>query len=225
MTEFWEKSFVEHQTMWGFEPTESATIANSFFVEKDIKNILIPGIGYGRNAKVFIDSGIAVTGIEISQTAIDLAVKHYGTAMKIYHGSVTEMPFDNRLYGGIFCYGLIYLLDPEQRNKLIADCFAQLESNGFMIFSVISTTSPNYGIGKEIGKDRFEIPQGARLFFYDENSVMQEFENYGLIEYSEIEEPIKNMPDKPPFRFWMITCSKTQHSNRKPPKRAIVIEP
>lgn len=209
MSEFWEKSFVEYQTMWGFEPTVSAVVANSFFVEKGIKNVLIPGIGYGRNAKVFIDSGINVTGIEISQTAIDLAVRHYGTAMKIHHGSVSEMPFDKKLFDGIFCYGLIYLLNGEERKKLIADCFNQLQPNGFMIFSVISTNSPNYGIGKQIGKNHFEIPQGARLFFYDENSVKQEFENYGLIEYSEIDEPINGMPDNPPFKFWMIKCCKS----------------
>lgn len=210
MPEFWEKSFVEHQTMWGFEPTESAIIANSFFVEKGIKNILIPGIGYGRNAKLFIDSGITVTGIEISQTAIDLAENHYRNAMKIHHGSVTDMPFDNQLFDGIFCYGLIYLLDIEERKKLIADCFAQLGSNGYMIFSVISTNSPNYGIGKEVGKDRFEIPQGAKLFFYDESSVKHEFEDHGMIEYSEIDEPIKNMRDKPPFKFWIIKCYRSK---------------
>ncbi len=208
MAEFWEKSFIEHQTMWGFEPTESALLANDFFVEKGIKNILIPGIGYGRNAKVFIDNGINVTGIEISQTAIDLAEKHYGAAMEIHHGSVTEMPFDDNLYEGIFCYGLIYLLSEDERKKLINDCFNQLQNGGFMIFSVLSKNSPNYGIGKEIGKDWFEIPQGAKLFFYDENAVKEEFADYGLTDFLEIEEPHKNMPDKPPFKFWLIKCQR-----------------
>src|SRR3546814_9444983 len=97
MTEFWEKSFIENQTRWGFEPTDSAIFANDFFIEKEIKDVLIPGIGYGRNAKLFLDSGIKVTGIEISRTAIDLATQHYGTNMNIYHGSVTDMPYDNHL--------------------------------------------------------------------------------------------------------------------------------
>src|SRR3546814_1146184 len=95
--------------MWGFEPTDSAIFANDFFIEKEIKDVLIPGIGYGRNAKLFLDSGIKVTGIEISRTAIDLATQHYGTNMNIYHGSVTDMTYDNHLYDGVFCYGLIYL--------------------------------------------------------------------------------------------------------------------
>jgi len=61
--------------MWGFEPAKSAVLAKDFFVEHKVKNILIPGIGYGCNAKVFMDNGMSVTGIEISQTAIDLAKK------------------------------------------------------------------------------------------------------------------------------------------------------
>ena len=80
-----------------------------------------------------------------------------------------------------------------------------------MIFSAISKNSPNYGIGKQIGKDWFEIPEGARLFFYDESSVRQEFENYGLAELNEIDEPIKNMNDKPTYKFWLIKCQKKEH--------------
>ncbi|MED2710533.1 SAM-dependent methyltransferase, partial [Bacillus toyonensis] len=59
--EFWDSSFIEKQTMWGFEPTESAIITKDFFLEKNVKDILVPGIGYGRNAKVFIDNRINVT--------------------------------------------------------------------------------------------------------------------------------------------------------------------
>lgn len=118
MTEFWEKSFIEKQTMWGFNPSESAVIAKDLFIENNIKDILIPGIGYGRNAKVFIDNGINVTGIEISKTAIDLAKQH-GININIYHGSVGDMPFEDKLYEGIFSYALIHLLNERERKNLL----------------------------------------------------------------------------------------------------------
>src|SRR5690606_14000064 len=92
--EFWESSFKEKQEMWGFEPSNSAILTKDYFIQESVKNILIPGIGYGRNAQIFSDNGITVTGIEISKTAIEMAIKHYGTDIFIYHGSVTEMPFD-----------------------------------------------------------------------------------------------------------------------------------
>jgi len=39
MKEFWEASFLEKQTMWGFEPSDSAILTKDFFLEKNIKHI------------------------------------------------------------------------------------------------------------------------------------------------------------------------------------------
>jgi len=207
MTEFWESSFIENQMMWGFEPSDSAIVTKDFFLEKKVKDILIPGIGYGRNAKVFIENGINVTGIEISKTAIDLA-RENGLDISIHHGSITDMPFDNKLYDGIFCYALIHLLDNREREKFIKDCYEQLKPNGYMIFTTISKEAPMFGKGKQLDKDYFEIMEGVKMFFYDSDSVKQEFGKYGLIDYSEIVEPHKNMENKPPFKFLMVKCQK-----------------
>ncbi|MFC0513418.1 class I SAM-dependent methyltransferase [Mucilaginibacter angelicae] len=197
--EFWEKSFVEKQEMWGFEPSKSAVLTKDFFVEKSVKKILIPGIGYGRNAQIFRENGIAVTGIEISKTAIEMAGKHYGTDLTIYHGSVIDMPFDQNQYDGIFCYALIHLLDSSERKKLIADCYNQLIDNGYMVFTAISKEAPTYGQGKFISKDRYEIFDGVNMFFYDRKSISAEFGEAGLLEITEVTE---NYP------FFLVKCSK-----------------
>ncbi|WML32743.1 class I SAM-dependent methyltransferase [Clostridium sp. OS1-26] len=207
MAEFWESSFIEKQMMWGLEPADSAILAKDFFLEEKVKDILIPGIGYGRNAKIFLDNGINVTGIEISKTAIDLA-RQNGLNIDIYHGSVTDMPFDNKLYDGIFCYALIHLLNDLEREKLIKDCYSQLKPNGYMIFTTVSKKAPMFGKGKQLSKDRFEIMEGVKLFFYDSDSVKREFGKYGLIEFSEIDEPSKNRENKPPLKFIVVKCKK-----------------
>ncbi|GBG58451.1 methyltransferase [Sporomusaceae bacterium FL31] len=207
MTEFWESSFIEKQTMWGFEPSDSAILTKDFFLEKNVKDLLIPGIGYGRNAKVFIDNGMNVTGIEISKTAINLA-RQNGIDINIYQGSVTEMPFENKLYDGIFCYALIHLLNNNERKKFIKDCYSQLKPNGYMIFTTISKEAPMFGKGKQLGKDYFEVMEGVKMFFYDSDSIQQEFGEYGLRGTSEIVEPHKDAENKPPFKFLMVTCQK-----------------
>lgn len=207
MTEFWESSFIEKQAMWGFEPSDSAILTKDFFLKKNVKDILIPGIGYGRNAKVFIENGINVTGIEISKTAITLA-RQNGIDIEIYHGSVNDMPFDDKLYDGIFCYALIHLLNNNERNKFIKDCYSRLKPNGYMIFTTVSKKAPMFGQGKQLSKDRFEIMEGVKMFFYDSDSVKREFGKYGLVEFSELDEPNKNMENKPPIKFIMIKCKK-----------------
>jgi SAM-dependent methyltransferase len=199
MTEFWEEAFKDKQEMWGLEPANSSVLAKDIFVEQQIKSVLIPGIGYGRNAKIFLENGMTVTGIEISQTAIDLAQKHFGNDLTIYHGSVTEMPFDNKLYDGVFCYGLIYLLDNKERKKLIEDCYNQLAENGIMIFTAITKDAQTYGQGIQISKDRFEMYGGVTIFFYDKETINEEFGIAGLFEVTEVTE---NYP------FYLIKCRK-----------------
>lgn len=199
MTEFWEEAFKDKQKMWGSAPAVSAVVTKDLFVENGVKNMLIPGIGYGRNAQPFRESGITVTGIEISQTAIELAHKHVGQELKIYHGSVTDMPFDNHLYDGIFCYGLIYLLNKHERLKLIQDCYQQLTENGIMVFTAITKQAHTYGQGTRIDKDRFEMFGGVKIFFYDQETINEEFGNAGLFDISEVTE---NYP------FYLIKCRK-----------------
>lgn len=198
--EFWEKSFTEKQEMWGFEPAKSAILTKDFFLQHGVKNVLVPGFGYGRNAQVLRENGMKVTGIEISQTAIDMARKHYGNEMTIYHGSVTEMPFDHEKYDGIFCYALIHLLDSSERAKLISDCYAQLHTGGYMVFTVISKAAPTYGTGTLLSKDRYEMFGGVNMYFYDRASIQAEFGNAGLFEVSEVTE---NYP------FYLIKCKKS----------------
>lgn len=206
--EFWESSFIEKQTMWGFEPTESAVLTKDYFLEKSVKDILVPGIGYGRNAKVFIENGINVTGIEISKTAIDLAKKNGLEDVSMYHGSVNEMPFDNKLYEGIFSHALLHLLNEQEREKFIKNCYNQLKPGGYLVLTTVSKKAPMYGKGNQLGKDYYEIMEGVKMFFYDSESIKQDVNKYGLVQVSEIDEPNKNVENKPSINFLMIKCRK-----------------
>ena len=65
-----------------------------------------------------------------------------------------------------------------------------------------------FGKGKQLDKDYFEIMEGLKMFFYDSDSIKQEFGEYGLIEFSEIVEPHKDNENKLPFKFIMVKCKK-----------------
>lgn len=206
MTHFWKTAFASKQLMWGPDATASAHYASEFFAKQGVTQVLIPGIGYGRNAKPFLDHGMSVTGIEVSDTAIALARSELGLQFPIHHGSVAEMPFDDKQYGGLFCYALIHLLDADARRKLIADCYRQLEPGGHMIFSVISKASSMYGQGRRIGPDRYERMPDLSLYFYDADSVKREFGAYGLIEQSQLNE---SAPHGNALLFINVVCRKS----------------
>lgn len=206
MTEFWDEAFKEKKEMWGLEPAKSAILTKDIFIENNVKTVLIPGIGYGRNAEIFRANGMTITGIEISQTAIDLGRKHFGNDWTVFHGSVTEMPFDNNLYDAVFCYGLIYLLGKAEREKLIQDCYNQLTEHGVMCFTAITKNAQTYGQGTYISKDRFEMFGGVKIFFYDRDTIEEEFGIAGLFEIIEVTE---NYP------FYLVICKKNKAENSK----------
>lgn len=208
MTEFWENSFRDKQAMWGWEPAGSAIDALELFKEHGFTKILIPGFGYGRNAQIFISEGFSVTGIEISETAVELAQKHFGDRIKAHTGSVSSMPFDQEVYEGIFSYSLIHLLSGNERTKLIEDCYNQLKPGGMMVFVTISKMDFRYRQGIEVSKDTFEPWSGLTLYFYDLESIKIDFGNYGLKNAMVINEPKVDMEGKPTQKFWYIVCEK-----------------
>jgi len=201
MIEFWESKFKNEGAMWKFEPSDSLKF----------KSIFIPGIGYGRNARIFIENGFKVTGIEISKSAIDLAKKN-GINCRIHHGSVTSMPFDNQQYDSVFCYALIHLLNKPERKAFLRSCFNQLRPEGLMMFTVATKETGMYGDGKYLSRNRFEVAKGLRVYFYDSESILREFTNFGLIDYREIEEPIKFMDGQNPIKLALVTCKKTNQT-------------
>ncbi|MDR1632354.1 MAG: class I SAM-dependent methyltransferase, partial [Dysgonamonadaceae bacterium] len=134
--------------------------------------------------------------------------KIHNNNIPIYHGSVTDMPFDNKFYDGIYCYALIHLLNKHERKKFINDCHAQLKPNGWMIFSTISKNDSMYGKGKQLSKNRFLMTSGAKLFFYDSESIRREFGEYGLTDFSEMDEPVKLLKNNPSLKFTVVKCQK-----------------
>ena len=206
MGEFWEDAFQDKKLMWGEDPIALAVEVAELFKQQGFRKILNPGFGYGRNARPFYAAGLDVTGIEISGTAIQLAHELLGADIRVFHGSVDDMPFDDAVYDGIFCHALIHLLDADQRAKLIRDCTHQLRDGGMMIFTAITRDAPTYGVGERLGPDRFRTKDGVNLFFYDEDSIREEFGAFGLIEAGKIDE---GAAGKPTTTFWKIVCKKT----------------
>lgn len=50
--------------------------------------------------------------------------------------------------------------------------------------------------------------EGVKMFFYDLESINQDFNKYGLVQVSEIDESNKIMENKPSINFLMIQCKK-----------------
>ncbi|WP_260142153.1 hypothetical protein [Elizabethkingia miricola] len=74
-----------------------------------------------------------------------------------------------------------------------------MTEDGLMIFTAITKNAQTYGKGTLLSKDRLEMFGGIKIFFYDRQTIEQEFSNIGLLEITEVTE---NYP------FYLVKCRK-----------------
>ncbi|OHD09600.1 MAG: hypothetical protein A2Y41_04760 [Spirochaetes bacterium GWB1_36_13] len=187
MHDFWNNRFLTEKEIWGIKHSKTAELCLKFFSKYQINSILIPGCGYGRNAKYFIDNKLKVEGVEISEEAIKIA-EAKGIFFKIYQGSILEMPFNDSIYDGIYCFNVLHLLLEKDRFSFIDKCFNQIKNNGLVYFAAFSEQDPSFGKGKEVEKNTFESRPGRPAHYFTDGDLRNHFDKYLILESGIIED-------------------------------------
>lgn len=185
--EYWEDRFLKEGKIWGELPSRSALYCLKLFKKYNIKNILIPGSGYGRHTKLFSDNGYNVVGIEISETAIELS-KKFDLLTNFLNSSVLEMDSFNEKFDAIFCFNTLHLFLKEERTKFLNNCYNILNHRGIVFFTVFSENEPSFGKGKEIERYTYESKPGRPTHYFTETDLAKDFKEFNLLEQGIIEE-------------------------------------
>jgi SAM-dependent methyltransferase len=190
MKDFWNKRFRDEGIIWSDNPSRSALSAIEKFKPYPVRDILILGIGYGRNARPFINSGYSVSGVEIADEAIKILNKSdlISKIDKIYLGSLLEMPFDNKLYDAIFSFNVLHLFCEADRITIIEKCKKILNSNGLVYSTAMSEFDLDFGKGAEIEKNTFD-KKGKPVHFFTDSDIREHFIDFEIIDTGLIDEP------------------------------------
>ena len=188
MNTFWEERFSDEGRIWGTTPSRTSEYAVQLFNKAGVHEVLVPGSGYGRNAVAFSRAGFQVTGIEISTTAIALALQN-SEGVRYNHGSVLDMPFDDSMYDGIYCFNVLHLFRKSDRAAFLARCREQLKEGGVMFFVVFSDREPSYGMGKKVEENTFESKPGREVYYYSAEDLLMEFRDFEVLEAGMMEDP------------------------------------
>ncbi len=141
----WEKFYRETPAVsvpWddGKPDDQLVRLVESKAIMKGAK-ILDVGCGLGTQAIYLAKLGFAVTGIDISKTAInraqDLAAAS-GVKVNFVVGDVTKMPFDYGQFDLVYDRGCLHHLDPGNRNLYAFEIRRVLSPNGFLSLLVFA---------------------------------------------------------------------------------------
>jgi ubiquinone/menaquinone biosynthesis C-methylase UbiE len=107
------------------------------------RKLLEVGCGIGTDLVRFARGGARVTGIDLSQTAIDLARKNFAlnhvSAEELRVANGEELPYPDATFDVVYGHGVIqYTADPAQ---LIRECHRVLKPGGTGIFMVYNRVS------------------------------------------------------------------------------------
>ena len=163
---FWNNRFLDKKIIFGTDPAKIAIDCEKIFGENNIKDILIMGIGYGRNGKYFTEKGYCVDGIEISDEAINIG-KAFAPEINFIKGNVLKTELYKK-YDAVFCYDILQLFLKYERKILIKNCIKYCKDNGMIVFSCLSKDDILFGNGSEIEENTFEVNDGLYIHFSNE---------------------------------------------------------
>jgi SAM-dependent methyltransferase len=160
--EYWDNRFIEGGKIWGDNPSRTAIYALKLFKTYNLKKILVPGDGYGRNTKLFTEAKLSVVGIEVSESAINIA-KVFDPKTQFFQGSVLDMPFDDEIYDGIYSCNVLHLFLKEDRHSFLKKCSNQLRKNGFVFLLCFLIRSEVLERESELKRILLKVSPGDRL--------------------------------------------------------------
>ncbi len=188
MYDYWETRFSKEGKIWGDSPSRTATYALELFQEHDVKRILVPGAGYGRNAKLFSSAGFNVVGIEASEAAFKLTEK-YDPGTTFLYGSYLDIVPGDGPYDAIYCFNLLHLFRENERKLFIDKSSSELKKDGLVFFAVFSEKELSFGKGREVEKNTFESKPGRPVHYFDKKDLQEHFRDFSIIENAIMEDP------------------------------------
>ena len=188
MNTFWEERYRDEGKIWGDTPSRTARYAVELFNKNGVHSVLVPGSGYGRNARAFARAGFNVSGIEISKTAVSLA-RQESPDIRYYEGSVLDMPFEAVVYDAIYCFNVLHLFRKDDRAAFLQRCREQVKAGGLLFFVVFSEREPSFGTGRMVEENTFESKPGREVHYYCEQDLVAGFTGCAILATGTMEDP------------------------------------
>ncbi len=169
------------------KPSKTAYYALKLFKNLNVRSVIVPGSGYGRNTKLFVEEGFKVVGVEISDDAVKLARK-FDTKSKFYRKTALEIDSINGKFDAVYCFNLLHLFRKKERLLFIDKCNRILSNDGYAFFVVFSDKEISFGKGKKIEENTFESKPGRIAHYFTREDLLAHFKDFEVIEIGEMDD-------------------------------------
>lgn len=162
------------QQNWIDKPSIFAEQAIQYFPKSG--KVLELGAGQAQDGCFFASQGYEVTATDIEDTALELAKQRaIDKEIRVDLKKVDlrdELPFESESFDAVYTHLSLHYFDKETTLRLFGEIQRVLKKGGVFAFLVNSVNDPEYGTGKELEPDYFQIGKIAKRYF-SENTARE----------------------------------------------------
>ncbi len=154
---------------------------DSYDVKRRVERVLDLGCGNGRHVVMFARQGFQVSGIDISERAIEWAAgwcRREGLSCDLRVGDIAQLPYADASFDVVVTHGVLDHVRIEQAQQAVSEVHRALKPGGLFYCDLRSTEDFECGTGEEVEphtyllKDGFEAGLVQHFFSLDEAQAL-----------------------------------------------------
>lgn len=165
------------------KPTLFAEYVSEYLQEG--KKIVDIGCGNGRDSVYFMEKGMDVYAVDISEAATGNLAEKYGEKIHVVNENFVKMlgQYHNE-FDYLYSRFTIHAISEEEQRNLLVNAYEALKPKGFLFIEVRCKLDEIYGKGELVDKDTY-FYNGHRRRFLDKDEIEEMLRQDGFsIEYS-----------------------------------------
>jgi len=190
----WGRVYAETPAFFGEEPSEFARKTLGVLQRAGIDSVLELGCGQGRDTFLFARSGVPVTALDYSATAVEevtAQAHHLGLSSRVaarVHDLRQPLPFADASFDVCFSHMLLCMeLSEAEVAFVLREIRRVLRPAGLNLYSVRSTFDKHYRTGIPRGEDLYQVG-GFVVHFFSEEKIRRLASGYEVVGLSRMEE-------------------------------------
>lgn len=173
MSTVWEDIHQNYkQQDWIDKPSIFAGQAIEYFPKNG--RVLELGAGQAQDGCYFAEQGFTVVSTDNEDSALELAKeKITAKSANVEVKKVDlreELPFNTESFDVVYAHLSLHYFDKETTVRLFGEIQRVLKKGGVFAFFVNSVNDPEYGTGKELEPDYFQIDKTAKRYFSEKTA-------------------------------------------------------
>jgi SAM-dependent methyltransferase len=146
---------------WITKPSMFAEFVTDYLPEQGA--LLELGAGLGQDSAYFAEQGYKAIATDLN---IDKLVAMAGDKFATQAVDLREkLPFDDNTFEVVYAHLSLHYFDEQTTEQIFAEIYRILKPGGVLAFLTNATADPEYGQGKQIGENYFEIEGTAKRYF------------------------------------------------------------